>query len=791
MAVETDQIDKNIEIEILINFSIDKVSNLPHNVCNILNGQYENIISEFSAFIKVINNGDSIEEIVHNSISKTDLHLSWLCTGVASLLYFVQCNWTGPYVDMDIEWLKTRRNEAVKGLSLHDECNINVQKPELLYLSKKIFSNIDLQLKYESCIWWLFRANLLHQHILNETSGIIFEETKHIISQINNLDILNNPLCKLLFNLESAIFYLYYRSTQNSEEYLECAQNIAGLTLNLEGAMGKRTKYQQEEKAQLYLKVEMNKNIFPSIDCEDIPKSLNLNDELRLERIEFSEHKEEIQLGALEDAIILTKYVQLQMCQPKHKLTDEEIMPYLIKVIENTKNWSLKMTSLCYRCSLESGDKRTVERSMMQAESLLKDCSDTKAPVARRIDLFFASGMKPIWILEENWANLMFSLGLVKGALEVFIKLGLWENVIICYNVLNLKHKAAEIIQQEISKKPTVMLWCLLGDVTGDVNHYETAWRLSEEKSSRVQRHWGFYYFTKKDYSEAVPHLKLSVELNNIQENVWFRLGYAALQIEDWKLAATAYRRYCALEQYTFEAWNNLAKAYIKLGDKPRAWKSLQDAIKCNYDRWEVWDNLMVVSIDLGHFSEVIQCYHRILDLKNNHVDIQVLQILTNAMINNIIDADGNSVSRLLQNSLELFGRITSSNTINNPDIWRMYAELVALKKTDIDNERAAQYLQQAHRFATSNPKWSQREETTLNVLELCCNLAQAYLRCTKDIAVVKKRKMLGSAKLSLQGVVRKIKEQEWNNTNITEQLTKVEEYLTIITNELEQIKFM
>lgn len=88
-----------------------------------------------------------------------------------------------------------------------------------------------------------------------------------------------------------------------------------------------------------------------------------------------------------------------------------------------------------------------------------------------------------------------------------------------------------------------------------------------------VQKHWGFYYFTKKDvsigttivntklylnflcdiyffqYVEAVPHLKLSVKYNNIQELVWLRLGYAALQIEDWKLAAMAYRRYCALEQ--------------------------------------------------------------------------------------------------------------------------------------------------------------------------------------------------------------------------------------------------
>lgn len=176
------------------------------------------------------------------------------------------------------------------------------------------------------------------------------------------------------------------------------------------------------------------------------------------------------------------------------------------------------------------------------------------------------------------------------------------------------------------------------------------------------------------------------------------------------------------------------------------------------------------------------------MDLKKNHLDVQVLQILSNAIINNINDADGNPASRLLQNNLELFGRITSI-IVNNPDIWRMYAELVVLRKTDVDEEKAAQYLQQAYRFITSNPKWCHSEDTTLNALKLCCNLAQAYLRCTTDIAVVKKRKMLGSAKLSLQGVVKKVKEQEWSNTNVIEQLMKVEEYLATVTNELEQIK--
>lgn len=41
------------------------------------------------------------------------------------------------------------------------------------------------------------------------------------------------------------------------------------------------------------------------------------------------------------------------------------------------------------------------------------------------------------------------------------------------------------------------------------------------------------------------------------------------------------------------------------MGNIARARKSLEDAVKCDYDRWEVWDNFMVVNTDLRHFSEV------------------------------------------------------------------------------------------------------------------------------------------------------------------------------------------
>ena len=57
--------------------------------------------------------------------------------------------------------------------------------------------------------------------------------------------------------------------------------------------------------------------------------------------------------------------------------------------------------------------------------------------------------------------------------------------------------------------------------------------------------------------------------------------------------------------QQSFEAWNNVAKCYVKLGQKARAWRVLIEAVKCQYENWKVWDNLMVVSVDCGHFAEV------------------------------------------------------------------------------------------------------------------------------------------------------------------------------------------
>lgn len=63
----------------------------------------------------------------------------------------------------------------------------------------------------------------------------------------------------------------------------------------------------------------------------------------------------------------------------------------------------------------------------------------------QRLPLIFCSHMSPRWCLEEELANLLISLGCVNSALDIYLRLHCWEQVIACYNHLKLRHKVRNI----------------------------------------------------------------------------------------------------------------------------------------------------------------------------------------------------------------------------------------------------------------------------------------------------------------------------------------------------------
>lgn len=555
-----------------------------------------------------------------------------------------------------------------------------------------------------------------YQKSLDEDSITLYEKLLKVqqILSLEKLEEISNLRFRFLVQLEIISVFLIYRRVHKVEDLLRQLKQFYHIEMVEEGVLGLRTKWQQKALPQFHVSIQQSNNEL-ALSSKDthggskLTELLKLNDDTRLEIVKFLDDKQNVlqQLSSTIQNLVLISVRHLEVSQPKDKLADEEIQPYLrILLTQENGPWIVRLDALLMNIKLESNHRRTVERSLRQCEDLVFLMSNKTADEAhptQRLSYVFSSLMNPRYKIEALLAELMISLGLVKGALDVYLGIQHWEKVIECYSRLQLRHKAAEIIRQELEKQPTVKLYCLLGDATDEISYYEKAWVFSKYRSGLAQRHWGNFYFAKHEYENAIPHLQKSLEINSLQEHIWLRLGYAALDLEKYELASKAYIRYTQLEPNGFESWNNLAKCFIKLGNKQRAHKVLQEALKCNYDSWKIWENFLIVSVDVGSFEDALNAYNRLIELKEKYFDEEVLKIIMTAIADNLYDVEGKAANRLKKKALEMLAHLGSMHT-NEGVIWELSAMLTnePLKK--------AEKLQKAHKgFVSVRSKHFQR----------------------------------------------------------------------------------
>ncbi|KAG6812144.1 hypothetical protein H0H92_004143 [Tricholoma furcatifolium] len=664
-----------------------------------------------------------------SNISPIETELLRLTVAVACLHSFAQVNWTGP--DLDVRPLEVIsvdsgdineeivNRKAISELAQGGEPAYHLTQMAVFFRLAEIL----LDLPYDHCqsaIWWRLRAALIHQQILDEPVPQPPQMSAALESFKARLSLESDLAGRLI--LEEGLLQHQLSQDRLAADLFVQATKSTGLEYELTGALGKRTKFQQTDLSQLVLLAEShlsdddtaNVGLSTSDQGTDttqqpnIPETLALNDDTLLEQTEFTSSNPSARgprlnhidpssqppLHPLDQCILLAMCLNVKNTSPSHGLTNEQMSPYISRVISHPRNWSVHTMALLLRSRLESARTRTVERSTLQLQALIDQMPTADSALQERLLYFHSIPLPSKWELERELALRFLSLGVVRSALEIFERLEMWEEVVKCWVSLERPEKAITVVRdllegrkaeadEVVSREKIVSatrreihdttreakLWCLLGDLEPEnaVEHYERAWKISNGTSGRAMRSLGGHYFARAKFSDAVTCLKRAVAINPLLSRSWFILGCAAMRVKEWEEAKNAFGRCVAIDEDDAESWSNLASMYLRMGtvssDKPSedkadgtdatrteeaiksipfankllAFRALKQGLKFSYDNWRMWSNYMVVAMDVGELAESCHALGRVVEETSdkagaNSVDIEVLERLVTAV---------------------------------------------------------------------------------------------------------------------------------------------------------------
>ena len=231
-----------------------------------------------------------------------------------------------------------------------------------------------------------------------------------------------------------------------------------------------------------------------------------------------------------------------------------------------SQNWMVHSAFLLYKAQIESESLKTFDRALLQIQSLCDQYDDVEPSPKDRMKCIYSLNYPPRHLLRRELGQRYLKFGVAASARDIFIDLHMWEDLIRSYIILQETEKAITIAKERIEIKQTPELWCLLGELEKNEDHFTTAWEISGKRFAQAQRLLGKAHLRRGEHDDAIKCFRLSLALNPLYPGIWFSVGCCYLQTQRWEEAAKAFTSCVQQEPEDGEAWSNLSTALQQLG---------------------------------------------------------------------------------------------------------------------------------------------------------------------------------------------------------------------------------
>ena len=571
--------------------------------------------------------------------------------GVTLLNGFVKMNFVGPF-DLPID--ETSKKD-VEYLTIDAEkVNKHTVNSHWLHSSAKILGvlkdkNIPLIKAFVG------RQALIHQRMLENPSESLFmriyENYKYTIESLEKEEseikgILHETLRDRLHGKLSCELALGLWMSQQYRGYSEQLNKITQshkIFIELSGQMGKRTKYQEKETAQLFVKVDRKPNPLSEIkrqECEKELRETELDDlSDMLSQVSYSGDIGYTPLSTYDEAFVLLSCMNRYRKNCKSELILEEVIPYCNRVLRDRIDFSTFLMTVLLKSRYESTVKHYLWRSVNQADEIVKyiEKKENEIGSSERLESAFMVALPNIYQLRKEVGMRMLLMGEAAQAINYFTSVDMKNEIIAAYLSLRQNEKASELAREllEQGKRDSELL-VLMYEITNNPKYLIECWEESNHTYIHAQRILGQYYFNKRDWKKAIEHFEIALKINPIYQRIWFALGICYMQVNDMNNAKNAFLKGVNLDNDDGQCWANLAYIHNDQGNKREAQIALKEAVRIIRNNEELWKNLIIISIDIRDYRQAISGLVSLYDINRSAVNPKILSMMCDVILQDI-----------------------------------------------------------------------------------------------------------------------------------------------------------